>query len=266
MPKVGIAGVGVVGGALKKYFEKKKYQVFLYDKKGLGSIKELEKADYIYLCLPTPYMEGVGCDIHIVEEVIARIKKPKVIIIKSTVSPGTTELLQKEFPRHKLLMNPEFLTEVTSTEDMMHPDKQIVGYTALSYHVAGEVLKQLPSAPYEKLVPATVAEFIKYGCNTWFATKVAKNNELYDLATAYGVREEDFLSIIDGMKADKMVGDSHLAIYHKGKRGYWGKCLPKDTKALLELAKHKNVAMPVLQSVNDYNDKLLNSQDMKTYI
>jgi UDPglucose 6-dehydrogenase len=265
--KIGIFGVGMVGGALKRYFEKNdKYQIFVYDKKGLGSIEELNKADFVYVCLPTPYSPEKGCDISIIEDGIKQLTGEKVVIIKSTVIPGTTQKLQEKFPQHKFLFNPEFLTEATADYDMVNPDRQIIGYTEQSFSLAKEILAQLPLAPYEDIVPCRVAEMIKYANNTWFAVKVAMNNELYDLAKKIGFTEEEWEKTVSGIATDKRVGRTHLEIMHKDKRGYFGKCLPKDIKALLKFAKDAGVEMPVRKATNDYNDKLLNSQDLKEYI
>lgn len=266
--KVGIIGVGMVGGALRRYFEKKtNYELLLYDKKGIGSIEEVSKADFIYICLPTPYIPGKGCDTSIVEEAIKQLPKGKVIIIKSTVIPGTTASLAALYPDYVFLFNPEFLTEETADQDMCYPDKQIIGYTTPeSYKICKDILQQLPLAPYERIVPSFVAEFIKYGVNTWFSTKVAKNNELYDLCKRVGLDENQWEEVVSGMAADRRIGRTHLTIHHRGKRGYWGKCLPKDAKALLEFAKESGVDMPVLSATDSYNDKLLDSQGYKKYV
>ena len=265
--KIGIFGVGMVGGSLKRYFEKQEnVELFLYDKKGLGSLEELNKADYIYVCLPTPYTPGKGCDTSIIEDGIKDLLGEKVLIIKSTAIPGTTQKLQDKFPQHKFLFNPEFLTEATADYDMFNPDRQIIGCTKQSFSLAKEILSQLPLAPYEDIVPARVAEMVKYANNTWFAVKVAMNNELYDLAKKVGFSEEEWESVVSGIAVDKRVGRTHLTIMHKDKRGYFGKCLPKDIKALLEFAKDAGVDMPVREATNKYNDKLLNSQDIKEYI
>jgi len=265
--KIGIAGLGMVGGALKRYFEKKPhYKLFLYDLKGIGSLDEINQADFIYLCLPTPYNPAIGCDITAIEEVVSQIKGEKNIIIKSTVIPGATDKLQEKYCQHKFLFNPEFLTEETADEDTRFPDRQIVGYTDKSYDVAKDVVQQLPLAPFERIVPAAVAEFIKYGGNTWFSVKVAKNNEMYDLCRKFGLDEKKWEMVVDGMAADKRIGRTHLTIMHKNKRGYFGKCLPKDAKALLDFAKKLEVDLPVLGAADKYNDKLLESQGYKKYI
>ena len=265
--KVGICGIGMVGGSLKRYFENKpNYQTYIYDKKGLGSIEELNKSDFIYICLPTPYVPEIGCDISIIESIIPLINGNKVIIIKSTIIPGTTDRLQDKFPQHKFLSNPEFLTEQTADNDTLFPDRQIIGYTKQSYTIAKDVLLQLPLAPYERIVLARVAEFIKYANNTWFAVKVAMNNELYDLCKKVGLNEDEWEELISGLAADKRVGRTHLTIHHKNKRGYWGRCLPKDIKALLEFAKQNGVSLPIRETSNKYNDTLLKSQGLKEYV
>jgi len=238
----------------------------LFDKKGLGSMEELNRADFIYVCLPTPYVPGKGCDTSIIEDAIKQLSGNKIIIIKSTVIPGTTDALQEKFPQHKFIFNPEFLTESTAEEDMFGPDRQIVGYTKQSYPVAMDVLQQLPLAPYEKIVPARVAELTKYAGNTWFSVKVAMNNELYDLAKKIGFSDQEWEDVISGLSADKRVGRTHLTIMHENKRGYFGKCLPKDAKAFLDFAKQKGVDLPVRRATNDYNDKLLKNQGIKEYI
>jgi len=255
--KIGIIGSkGMVGGALKRYFEKKDYPLFCYDKAGEGSIDDVGKADYIYIAVPTPFVEGLGCDTRIIEDVLEKLPGGKVIIIKSTVIPGTTEKLQKNFSEQKFIFNPEFLTEATADQDMNFPDRQIVGFTKQSYNYAGEVLKQLPLAVYEAVVPAFIAEFSKYAANTWFAVKVAKNNELYDVFTKFGGSDEQFERVVDCLATDKRIGRSHLEIKHKGYRGYGGKCLPKDTKAFIDFAEKLDVKTPITSVADQYNEKL----------
>jgi len=259
--KIGIIGSkGMVGGALKRYFEKTDNKIYCYDVAGEGSLKDVNQADYIYIAVPTPYKEGVGCDTGIVEEILNKLSDGKVIIIKSTVIPGTTDKLQKKFPKQKLIFNPEFLTEVTADQDMDHPDRQIIGFTPKSYDVAGIVMKQMPLAPYEAIMPAFMAEFAKYSANTWFAVKVAKNNEIYDIFTKFGGSKEQFSQMIEAVSADKRIGRSHLEIFHKGYRGYGGKCLPKDIKAFIEFADKLGVSTPVMSASDKYNDRLIKSQ------
>jgi len=259
--KIGIAGSqGMVGGAMRKYLEcKSNYQLFLYDKgRDIGSPAILDNADFIYVCVPTQFENG-KCNTDIVEEVIDGLSDNKVVIIKSTVIPGTTEKLQKKYPNHKILFVPEFLTEETTDQDMSYPDRQIIGYTKESYDVAGDIKLQLPLAPCTKMMPATEAEMVKYAGNCWFATKVAFANQIYDLCEKL---EIDYEPVLDGMAADKRIGRTHLKIFHKGFRGYGGKCLPKDLKALISFAKTNDMTLSVLEEVDRYNDELVKLQGL----
>lgn len=262
--KIGIIGSkGMVGGALKRYFDKRGYPLYCYDKAGEGSLDLVNQADYIYIAVPTPYVEGLGCDTSIIEEVLENLHSGKVIIVKSTVIPGTTDRLQEKFPEQNFIFSPEFLTEATADQDMNFPDRQIIGFTEQSYEQAGKVLQQLPLAPYEAVVPAFIAEFAKYAANTWFAVKVAKNNELYDIFTKFGGSDEQFERVIDCLSTDKRIGRSHLEIWHKGYRGYGGKCLPKDTKAFITFADKLKVQTPITSAADKYNDRLKTENQKK---
>ena len=103
--KVGIVGTGMVGGAMLRYLQKKDgLEIFTYDKgKNEGSPEEVNKAEIVFVCVPTPYLkDGGGFDLSYVEETLAWLNGEKVVVIKSTVLPGTTEMLQKKYPQHKL--------------------------------------------------------------------------------------------------------------------------------------------------------------------
>src|SRR3990167_8015843 len=228
--KVGIVGSsGMVGGAMLKYFQNKpNYTTYFYDVKGAGSLDELNHARFIYICVPTPFVSGLGCDTSILQDAVSKITGSKVIIIKSTVTPGTTRRLQKEFPQHKFLFSPEFLTEVTADNDMCYPDRQIIGYTEESYTVAKDVLQQLPRSEERRVGKADEAEMVKYFGNNWFAIKVVFANQMYDYCEKLGI---DYEVVKDGAAADKRIGRTHLDIFHKGGRGAGGKCLRKDLAA-----------------------------------
>jgi UDPglucose 6-dehydrogenase len=250
--KIGICGLGMVGGAVARVFP----DAILYDPpKGIGSIEELNKADVVFICVPTPYTKD-GCDTSLVEESLKILRESKIVVIKSTVIPGTTNRLQANYPQHKILFNPEFLTEETADQDMKYPERQIIGFTDKSYNVVRDIMKILPLATEEHIVPSYVAEFAKYACNSWFATKVAKNNELYDIFTAYTGDDKEFEKVIDCISTDRRIGRSHLKIYHKGSRGFGGKCLPKDLNAFIHFANGLGVKTPISTSTKEYNDKL----------
>ncbi len=258
--KPGIMGVGMVGSALRRYFEKNKnIKPFLYDPgKNLGSIEEINKADIIFICVPTPFnKEKSYFDLSYIEDALSKVEGKKVIVIKSTVLPGTTESLQKKYPQHKILFNPEFLTEVTADQDMSYPDRQIIGYTKKSFNIAKDIMNLLPLAPFERILPVTEAETVKYFGNTWFSTKVVFANQIFDLCQKLGV---DYDKVMESAAADKRIDRTHLTIWHKGKRGYAGACLPKDIKAFIKFAEKKGIDLKLHKVVDDINEKLLKEQ------
>ncbi len=258
---VGIMGTGMVGGSLKRYFESSGAALFTFDKgKSEGSVADVNKADVIFICVPTPYEEATGgFDLSYVREAIGSITGEKIVVIKSTVLPGTTEKLQAEFPQHKVLFNPEFLTEQTADQDMRFPDRQLIGYTKKSFTVATDILTMLPLAPFERALPATEAEMVKYYGNTWFSTKVVFANQMYEICQKLGI---EYDSVKDAAAADKRIGRSHLEVFHKGYRGYGGKCLPKDTRALIQLGDQLGAEMLLLKRVEELNNSLRAAQDL----
>lgn len=251
--KIGIVGLGMVGGALRKWFEKQDYELFLYDKyKKIGFPELLKKADYIYICVPTPTIDQ-RCDIDALIDVLNGLKGEKVVIIKSTILPGTTASLQIKYPQHKILFNPEFLTAKNADQDMHYPDRQIIGTTVKSHTVATDILQQLPLAPFETIVPSGIAEMAKYFNNCWLASKVTFANQMYDVCEKLGINYD---TVADIVMADKRIGRTHWKIWNEGYRGYDGMCLPKDTKAFLKFAKDLKVDLPTLIAADKYNDKL----------
>jgi len=256
--KIGIMGLGMVGGALKRYFDKAGYKVFFYDKgKNEGSIEEVNQADVIFICVPTPFNKEKGFDLSFIEDACQNISGEKVIVIKSTVLPGTTEKLQKKYPQHKFLFNPEFLVEEKADEDMENPDRQIVGYTDSSRESAEKVLSVLPKAPFEKIIKATEAEMVKYFGNAFLSVKVIFGNQMYDLCKAIGI---DYDEIRECASMDKRIGPSHLNVYDGDYRGYGKKCLPKDIKALIQFADEQGIDLKLHKVVEEINNKLMKDQ------
>ncbi len=256
--KKGIIGVGMVGGALRDYFEKEGIKPLLYDKgKNLGSLEEVNQADIIFICVPTPFDKDLGFDLSFIEEACQNIEEAKVIVIKSTVLPGTTEKLQRKYSQHKFLFNPEFLTELTAEQDMNYPDRQIIGYTKESYNIAKDIMQILPLAPFEKIMPATEAEVVKYFGNTWFAAKVIFANQMHNLCKNIGI---DYEKVMEAAAADKRIGRSHLKVFHKGYYGYGGKCIPKDIRALIQFADEQGIDLKLHKTVEEINNQLMKNQ------
>lgn len=267
-PTIGIVGSkGIVGKAIKKWFESQGHTIYEYDvaptkrrvyeqeiEEPTGSMEEVNKADFIYLCLPTPFND-IGYDISAIHHTLAEINDDKIVILKSTLLPGTTKKLQSAYTRIKLLHNPEFLTASSADQDMAYPDRQIVGTTVHSRNVAKDVILQLPLAPYERIVNSDVSETIKLATNAYMSVKNTFSNQIYDLCEKLDV---DYEQVREGLAADKRIERTHLDVWHnykeKGHRGYAGMCLPKDMQALLNFAKSLGVSLPLLATTQEVNE------------
>lgn len=270
-PKIGVAGVGYVGGAVKHWFETQGLPLFLYDKgKDIGSLEELNKAEVVFLCLPTPFAETssnlargasacgfdekTGFNDSAIWEVLRGLQGNKVVVVKSTVLPGSTDKYQKSFPQHKLLFNPEFLTEKAAVQDFINPKRQIVGYTEKSKDDAEKIMNFLPKAPFQKIMSAKDAEMVKYFGNLFLANRVIFANQMYDVCEKLGV---DYESVKEVAAQDPRVGSSHFDVFYEGYRGYSRSCLPKDTKAFIQLAESLGLKPKLFKTVDEVNEKFI---------
>jgi len=268
MAKIAIMGTGMVGGALERYFKAQNLSPGLYDPpKGLNDTSVLGQAEVVFVAVPTPFylptgqagLDGSGFDESYIRQALDVIPAGKIVVLKSTILPGTTEKMQALYPQHRLLFNPEFLVEATADYDMLHPTRQIVGYTIESYRDAALVMGLLPRAPFERIVPARQAETVKYFGNALLALKVAFANQFYDFCQRIGV---DYDVVKECAKADPRVGNSHLDIFHNSFRGYGGKCFPKDVRSLVQQGQRVDATFSILEAAEIYNNTLVQNQGM----
>jgi nucleotide sugar dehydrogenase len=298
--KIGIIGIGLVGTPLKRYFEEiKGYRqgknLFLYDidpKKGF--FDDVNKAHAVFVCVPTPRNSDGSANTTIVESALKSISGPRIVIIKSTVPPGTTVTFQKKHPKLKLLFNPEFLTESRAWEDMINPDRQVIGHTAQSKEYASKVLNLLPTAFFSSpgtlgtytfvRLNAVEAELGKYAGNTFGAFKVTFANVIKDFCDALEkglaekqVRTPVYYENVRAMLAhDRRIGDAWLNVAYHDYRGYGGYCFTKDTDALISSGEEMLRTLPkksiehrrltkgiaVLAAMREYNRTLLETQGL----
>ena len=261
--KVGVIGLGYVGGAVHNWFKNlpaERVELFLYDKyKQVGSPEEVNKADIVFVCVPTPYHEnGPGYDDSAIHESLTAFTGSKVVVIKSTILPGSTERLQQKFPRHKILFSPEFLVAKTAVDDFVHAKRQILGVTNESKAEAERVMTLLPDAPFTRTMSATEAEMVKYFGNAFLAAKVIFANQMYDLCEKLGISYE---TVKESAAADPRIGSSHLNVLHDGYRGYSGGCFPKDVKSLIDFSKELGLSLKLLWDVDAINDSLLKNNE-----
>lgn len=250
---VGIVGLGTVGGALKKYFDDHFRNIAIFDKyKKIGSIEEIKKSSIIFLCLPTSFKSfkvkkwQEVYNLKDIIEILKNLNNGQIVILKSTVLPGTTEYLQKKFPKIILLHNPEFLRQKFAFKDFINPDFQILGYcNKKGERVAKKIINILPKAPFTQITKARNAEVIKLSINSFLALKVCWANSIYDYCFKI---KTDYKEIKKGITADKRIGSSHLEVFYEGYRGFGGSCLLKDINAIITHAKILGIDMKILKS------------------
>lgn len=253
-----IIGYGYVGKAYHKVFP----EAFVYDYYGYSEItpprnerldrerllqegklatrEGVNQCDMAIICVPTPSLEDGACNISAIEETF-RWLKVKNVLIKSTITPGTTEKLQEKYPDLNIAFSPEYIGEGNYYLPPQYPDPKdpskhdffIVGGNNTDFFVY-VFLRKNPQLKTLQ-VSSKVAETIKYMVNTWIATKVSFINEMYEACNALGI---PFTQVREGWLMDSRIERTFSAIF-PGKRGYDGKCIPKDVNALIaSLIKH----------------------------
>tara|TARA_B100001564_G_C20618821_1_gene661285 strand:+ start:31 stop:864 length:834 start_codon:yes stop_codon:yes gene_type:complete len=266
---IGIIGQGFVGNAIYQKF-KNYFEVLTYDLNSELCNSTLENicdsCKTIFVCLPTPMSENGSCCTDIVEEVLNDIElltsfeqKEKTIVLKSTVSPGTTKKWNIEFNFLNIVFNPEFLTEANAVNDFENQSRIILGGPKSQT----KELKQLYSKVFPKAhiikTDSTHAEMVKYLTNSFLATKVSFANEIYQICDKLKV---DYDKVIKYAVLDDRLGKSHWAVPGPdGDFGFGGHCLPKDLSALIHIAMHLNTETNVLNAVEETNDVVRQNRD-----
>ncbi|NCN07237.1 hypothetical protein GW933_00945 [Candidatus Falkowbacteria bacterium] len=259
--KIGFIGQGWIGKNYADNFENRGYEVIRYalEEPYLNNKEKIKDCDIVYIAVPTPSTPK-GFDSSIVHEAIKLIGDGKVAVIKSTILPGTTETIQKDFPNVFVMHSPEFLTERTAAYDVANPGRNLVGIPIDNddYRTkAQEVLDTLPLAPLSKIISAKEAELFKYIRNCFFYTKVIFMNLAYDLAQKNDCSWETIHTI---MSADPWIGNMHIDPVHKSGRGAGGHCFIKDMAAFDEMYKKlvgDEAGQQVLKSLQAKNIELL---------
>lgn len=295
----------MVGKEAVRYFLEQGFQrgkdLFCFDadaKKGFQD--DVASAQIIFVCVPTPPQKDGSCDASIVESVINKYHAPdKILIVKSTIEPGTVARLQKKY-KSPMLFNPEFLTESRAWEDFIRPDRQVVGHTAKSAEFASTVLNLLPTAYFSS--PGTLgtydfvrmnsseAEMGKYATNVFGAMKVTYGNILSDFSRALEIthRREgiklpvNYENVRKMVAHDRRIGDAWMNVNYGNYRGFGGYCFPKDLAAFIKfgektakgLNKKKDKDLKglvikgtgLLKAIRDYNECLLKTQGLSTKI
>ena len=266
---IGIIGQGFVGNAIYQKF-KNYFDVLTYDldsKLCNSTLENLcEKCETIFVCLPTPMNENGSCCTDIVEDCLKDIEiltsfeqKQKTIVLKSTVSPGTTKKWNTEFSFLQIIFNPEFLTEANAVSDFENQNRIILG----GPRPQTTKLKQIYSKVFPKAhiikTNSTHAEMVKYLTNSFLATKVSFANEIYQICEKLKV---DYDKVVEYATLDDRLGKTHWQVPGPdGDYGFGGHCLPKDLSALIHIAMKLDVDINVLNAVEEANDVVRKNRD-----
>jgi UDPglucose 6-dehydrogenase len=217
------------------------------------SIEEAaETSKMFFVCVPTPQDDNGAADLKYViaaSKQIADCASPgSVIVIKSTVPVGTGEMLRKTIDRNDIYFasNPEFLREGSALMDFMEPDRIVVG--ADTPEVAERILALYDNIDALKVSTSVKsAELIKYAANAYLASRLSFVNDLAALCEQVGADVDD---VVSGMGSDSRIGSRFL----QPGPGWGGSCFPKDTRALVSVAKNNGVSLGVVGAAIQSND------------
>lgn len=258
--RVGIVGYGMVGRAVGAWFTNAAiYSPHQYPDGMVG----VNACDVVFVCVPSPYSKKTGYDMSAIHQTAKALTGRKIVVLKSTVLPGTTAELQKKYPKHIWLFNPEFLRDKTAVQDFLKADRQIIGIGQNSTQhraAARRVMRLLPSAPYEAVTTSAEAELIKQFANAFLATKVVFSNMMYDVSRRLGA---DYDQVRLGVGHDPRITTSMTKVFQDGYRGYSGKCFPKDMGAMIWWGKKTKRRLQLLEVADGINWKVLPKRQRK---
>ncbi len=241
---------------LELLFDRNTKQGRLHFTTNLG--EAIENAEIIFLALPTPPGEDGSADLSyilgVAKQLSFLIKDYKVIVDKSTVPVGTSELVHAALVKNldenlfDVVSNPEFLREGVAVDDFMKPDRVVIG---CSSDKAQRIMKRL----YEPFVrqgnpiifmDERSAEMTKYAANSYLAARISFMNEIANLCEKVGANVD---MVRKGMGSDNRIGKRFL---FPGV-GYGGSCFPKDVQALAKTAEENDYDFKILKSVMQVN-------------
>jgi len=259
--KVGIIGYGVVGKAIEKTLSKK-YKIVKFDKYAdYDKFEDLYSCDFIFISVPTPFdCEKNQVDGRAITESLIRlneVKYNKIIIIKSTLPPGFCSKYLKEYNLN-IVFNPEFLRESTTPdEDFKNQEIIVIGTESKKAFESVKNMYEKVTVPNARFyhTSTTEAEMIKSAQNTMLASRIALANMIFDACQDHNVDYAKLREI--AFDSFEILGPHMVQVPGPdGRRGFGGKCLPKDIRAFSTI--HDS---DLLEIIIEYNDSLRDDLD-----
>jgi len=219
----------------------------------LGTDPAVRAADVVFLCVPTPQDDDGSADLSYVRAAateIGPILRPGAVVVnKSTVPVGSFHVVGDALGREDVhvVSNPEFLREGTAVHDFLHPDRVVIG---ARHDDAADLVEHLYAgldAPVVRTDPAS-AETIKYAANGFLAMKISFVNSVAAMCEQVGA---DVVAVVAGIGSDRRIGPAFL---NPGP-GWGGSCFPKDSRALVSIAREHGYDFSLMRGVIDINEQ-----------
>ena len=237
---IAIIGLGFVGDAMFKAFTNKGINnISVYDKfkdGGIGDLNNCLNSDIMFLCLPTVYdLKLKKYDLQPIEDTLIILKNNNyegLVVIKSTVTPGTTNNLSSKYENLNLCHNPEFLSAKTAYEDFFNQKHIVLGKSTNcnSLDLLEEFYKKYWPDSKISICSSNESEAVKLGCNCFYSVKIQFFNELFLMCNK---GDYDYDTVRDIMLKNDWINPMHTKVPGTdGKLSYGGYCFPKDTNAL----------------------------------
>lgn len=235
--RIGVVGGGVVGRAVARCWLEWVKEVCVFDvlrERSTHSLFKVLECDLVFVCLPTPQVEGgMGYDLSAIENFfyVGNCAKTN-LVLRSTVSIGTTRKLRLKYDLPSIVHSPEFLTARCSVTDAQMPARNIIGGPPCRANslLTDMYRQRFPGIPLIHC-GSEESEAIKLFTNGFFAVKLAYFNEIRAVADKLGL---DWDVVIQGILTDGRIAHAHTRVPgHDGKYGFSGGCLPKDLASLI---------------------------------
>jgi UDPglucose 6-dehydrogenase len=253
--KIGIVGLGVVGDAVYDGLSHIGHELFAYDVKQLDtSIQTVINTEIVFVCVPTDTDINGECNTKEVELVVNQLQDCRykgIIAIKSTVIPGTTQMLINKYSNYNICCIPEFLRQKCARTDFFdHHDVLVIGTEQQT--VADIVIRAHGHIPKStQVITPTEAEIVKYFNNVHNALEVVFANAMYEISKKLNA---NYQSVLTAVSKRSNINKKYLQC-SEHYQGFGGHCLPKDTTAWANLAKKLDVKVKIFDSIIQDNQR-----------